>query len=381
MAHCTYKSRHAPEPERSVANGSIRNGKGLGVKETGVGIDIGATGIRGVEAVTNGRTFQVRRAGAVPLATGAVVGGVVRDPAAVTSALRTLWRTAKFTSRQVSTVIGADPAVLIRSGKVPYMADRADQAGVVLAKAPDILPVETSKQYLDHHVVSVHQRASEDGSSTLVADIALVAADRESVDALVSAIEGAKLVPVSIDVTAFVLSRFVSMAASGPGFLDVIAHIGAHTISLIGVSNGQPSFQRSMNEFASAKVTAAVQETLGCSIDVAENLKTGVAGLRGPEAPVVSEVIAVWTNATVNALKANIEDASQRSATPIGRVWLSGGGARLATLGPQLKAQLGQGATVAILEPATWVSKPERLVKATETTGQDFTVALAASIR
>ena len=351
------------------------------MRGTVVGLDIGATGIRGVEASVKGRELRVRRAGAVPLATGAVVGGVIQDPAAVSTALSVLWRKARFSTKKVATVIGADPAVLIRPATVDYMASAADRAGVVLDAAPDVLPVEADRQYLDHHVVAVRTRANEDGTTSLVADIALVAADRECVDAVITAVEGAGLRPVSIDVTAFALSRFVAMAASGPGHIDFIAHLGAHTVSLIGVADGQPAFQRALNEFGGAKVTAAVQEVLGCAEDVAEKLKINVTTLQGAEAAVVNEVVAVWTTATVSAIKDALVFASHQSATPIGRVWLSGGGARLATLGPQLKAQLGQAATVAILEPATWVNRPERLVKATETTGQDFTVALAASSR
>lgn len=346
-----------------------------------VGIDVGATGIRGVEASMNGRTLQVRHAGAVPLPPGAVVNGVVRDPAAVSAALRALYRKARFTTRRVATAVGAHPAVLIRPATIPYLASASDRRGIVLAAAPDVLPVPVEKQYLDHHVIGVRQRHAEDGAVSTVADIALVAADRDCVDSLVAGIEGAGLHPVAIDATAFALTRLVSMAASGPGHLDVIAHIGADTITLIGVTAGQPAFQRELNAFAGARVTGAIQELLGCPIDVAENLKVNVTRLDGPESAKVNELVAVWTSATVKAIKEAILDASRQSATPIGRVWLSGGGARLATLAPQLKAQLAHGATVAILEPATWVSKPERLVKATESTSQDFTAALAAASR
>lgn len=346
-----------------------------------VGIDIGATGIRAVEAVVKGRDMQVRKAGAFPLTPGAVVGGIVKDAPAVSSALKQLYRKSRFTTRRVATVVGADPAVLIRPATVPYIADAKDRRGVVLAHAPEVLPVEVDKQYLDHHIVGVRQRANEDGSHTTVADIALVAAERDCIDAVVAAIEGAGLLPVSIDVTAFALSRFVSMASSGPGHLDVICHIGADTISIIGVLNGQPAFQWAMNEFSGARVTAAIQEHLGCPPEVAENLKATFATLTGAEAAAASQVVAVWTNATVNQIKTVIVEAARARNTPLGRVWLSGGGARLATLGPQLKAQLGAGATVAILEPATWLSKPDRLVKATEATGQDFTAALAAAAR
>lgn len=346
-----------------------------------VGLDVGATGIRAVETLTRGRALQVRRAAAVPLPPGAVINGVVREPATVTTALRTLFRKGRFTTRRVTTVIGAHPAVLIRPATVPHMAGAADQRGVVRAAAPDVLPVPVDKQYLAHHTITVRDRATEDGGTTTVADIALVAADRECVDSIVAAIEGAGLRPLSIDVTAFALTRFVAMAASGPGRLDVIAHIGAHTTSIIGVADGQPAFQRPINDFAGARITGAIQETLGCPLDTAEQFKRTAASLTGPESDRVSTVVSGWTTATVDAIKTAITEASWQSGTPLGRVWLSGGGARLATLAPQLKAQLGHDAQVALLEPATWVSKPDRLVKATDTTGQDFTVALAASNR
>lgn len=346
-----------------------------------VGVDIGATGIRAVEAVVKGRDMQVRKAGAVPLTPGAVSGGLIKDPAAVSAALRQLFRKSRITGRKVATVVGADPAVLIRPATIAYVADPKDRRGVVMAAAPEALPVDVDRQYLDHHIVGVRQRANEDGTQSTVADIALVAAERDCIDAVVAAVEGAGYVPVGIDVTAFALSRFVSMASSGPGHLDVICHIGADTISVIGVLDGQPAFQRAMNEFSGARVTAAIQEHLGCPPEVAENLKATFATLTGAEAAAVSQVVAVWTNATVNQIKTVILDAARARNTPLGRVWLSGGGARLASLSPQLKAQLGVGATVAILEPATWLSKPDRLVKATEATGQDFTVALAAAAR
>ena len=351
------------------------------MSRTVVGVDIGATGIRAVETTVRGKDVHVRKAGAIPLAPGTVVGGVIQDPAAVAAALRLLWRKTRFTTKQVRTVVGADPAVLIRGAEVPYQADSADQRSIVLAAAPEALPVDVNLQYIDYHVVGVRPRANEDGTHTAMAAVALVAAQRESIDSLVAAIEGAGLRPASIDATAFTLTRFVSMASSGPGHMDVIAHLGADTISIICVANGQPLYERAMNEYAGARITAAVQQHLGCPIDVAENLKVTLPTLTGPEAASVGQVVAVWTNATVNAIKAIIVDTARVRGLPLGRVWLSGGGARLATLGPQLKAQIGTAATVAILEPSTWLSKPDRLVKASQTSQQDFTVALAAASR
>ena len=130
-----------------------------------------------------------------------------------------------------------------------------------------------------------------------------------------------------------------------------------------------------------AKITGQIQEILSCPIEVAENLKVNVASLAGLEAQAVNEVVAAWTGATITEIRAALARATTAGGMPLGRVWLSGGGARLYSLGARLKAQLGNQSNVAILEPSTWVDKPERLVKAAEATGQDFTIALAASSR
>lgn len=346
-----------------------------------VGIDIGATGIRAVETIARGNTLQVRRAAAAPLPPGAVSGGVIENPTLVAAALRDLFRKGRFTTRKVATVIGADPAVLIRPAEVPYQPSAADQRAVVRAEADKFLPVAVDELYLDHHVIAVTPRENEDGSTTPLAMIALVGARRSAVDALVTTVENAGLEPVSIDVTAFALSRFVSMASSGPGIIDAIVHIGADTVSLIAVADGQPAQQRALNTHSGAKLTGQIQEQLACPLPVAETLKVTVATLTGPEAQTVNEIVGAWAGLTVDAILDLLGRITRGLGMPLGRVWLSGGGARLYSLAARLKAQLGAQGNVAVLEPSTWVGKPDRLVKAADTTGQDFTIALAASIR
>lgn len=346
-----------------------------------VGIDFGATGIRAVEVTGTSRGLKVRAAAAVPLSPGAIEDGSIKDPAAVAAALKSLFRKGRFRTRKVATVIGADPGVVVRTAPVPLMANPADQRALVLEAAPEVLPVTVANSYVDYHVMDVRTEPQPDGTSADRAYVSVVAADRSDVDAVVQALEMAGLVALSIDITTFTLARLVAQASSGPGHLDAIAHIGANTVSLIGTADGQPVFERSLKEYAGARVTSAVQEVLGCSPEQAERFKIDAAQLTGPEAPTVNQVVDAWTAATVNAiLDALVRDA-RHAGLPIGRVWLSGGGARLGTLARRLKAQIAPGAQVAVIDPAIWVTKPERLVRASQSTGQDFTVALAASIR
>lgn len=346
-----------------------------------VGIDIGATGVRAVEVAAQGKSLQVRRAGAVPLAPGAVVGGAIKDVAAVTTALKLLYRKNRFSTRKVATVVGADPNVLIRPAQIAHAKSDTDMAALALAAANEVLPVDVNSQYVGHHVVGVTTKHNEDGSAVPMAEIALVSADRAVIDALVKAVEDAGLIPTSIDAEAFALSRFVNKASSGPNRIDVIAHIGAHTIDVIGVTDGQPAFQRSMHEFAGDRVTDAITDYLQVPRDDAEDIKTGKKQVSDMDRASVNEVMSVWTSATVNAIRQVVTEAAKSRNLTVGRVWLSGGGAQLGTLAAHLNAVIGGGAKVTVLDPTTWLAKPEKLVKVTEATKQDFTLALAAGSR
>ncbi len=325
--------------------------------------------------------MTVRRAAAVPLAPGVVINGAIKDVGAVTAALKALYRKGKFTTRRVAAVVGADPNVLIRPARVPQTRSETDLAALVAHAATEALPVPVETQYIGHHVVGVGQKINDDGSVVPVSEVALVAADRTVVDALVKAIEDAGLSPVSIDAAAFALTRFVNTSASGPNRLDVIAHIGAHTIDVIGVTDGQPAFQRSMHEFAGDKITDAITEYLQVPQADAEGFKTGTKRSTEMEAASVTEVMNVWTTATVNAIRQVVSEAAKSRNLTVGRVWLSGGGARLDTLAAHLNAVIGNGAKVAVLDPTTWLARPEKLVKAIDATHQDFTLALAAASR
>ena len=98
---------------------------------TVVGLDIGRTAVRAVE-LRRGRRPVVRRHGRVPLPVGAVEAGLVVDAAAVTAALRQLWREQKIASRQVRLGVGSGSVLgnscefkncfIHNEGEVPHFA-------------------------------------------------------------------------------------------------------------------------------------------------------------------------------------------------------------------------------------------------------------------
>lgn len=342
-----------------------------------VGVDVGATGIRAVEVAGSGQAPAVRRAWAVPLRPDAVQGGVVKDAAAVTAALKELWKKGNFVSKNVALVIGGNQQVLMNRGAVVmWMDDPMLFRGVVAEEAGKELPVALDKVYFDYHVLSVRDAPTKDNPSRRDANVMVIGAVREVVDTLVATVEAAGLHPVGVDTAPFALTRLVSTAGSGPNKLDFIIHFGADVVMLVGIVNGQPMYARTMNEYCGQAITLQMQDTFDLTRERAEAVKLDASA--DLELGIDSDVTNI-INASVSAItreaRSTITDAVRRINLPIGRVWLSGGGARLGGLSTRLTAELG--APVMVLDPKSWTTKPAKLVAAAST-GQDFTLALAA---
>lgn len=342
-----------------------------------VGVDVGATGIRAVEVAAKGSTLAVRRAMAVPLHPGASVSGAVVDEAAVTSALKTLWRKGRFGTRRVALVLGGHQHVITRPAEVMYIDEPKAFAGLVRAEAANALPVALDTVYFDYHVLNIREAPTKENQARRVADVMVIGAERGLVDKLVHAVEAAGLFPVRVDTAAFALTRLITTATSGAGKIDVVIHFGADTVMLIGTIDGQPKFIRSMNEYAGKAITLQMQDTFDLTRERAEAVKIDASN--DLEMGIDSETTSI-VNASVAAIareaRSTITEATRVFKLPVGRVWLSGGGARLGGLASRLSAELD--APVNGLDARSWTTKPARLSAAIEATGQDFTLALAA---
>lgn len=345
---------------------------------TVVGVDVGATSVRGVE-VQSGRTLSASRAATVPLPVGAVVDGAVVDSGAVADALRTLWKEGKFSTRKAALVLGGTPKVLVRPATVPYQRDKKLMGLVVRAEANKVLPVDLEGRHVDFHVLGTRKTTNPEGQAMEMADVMVVAAEKAPVDNLVAAAQDAKVRPVSVDLTPFALIRLLARVSANDGSLEVILHVGADTVQLIGVTDGQPAFMQSLNDYAGSRVTATIEENFGLSTQDAERIKKETSERIGTaDDGDVHTVINTWVTALVQAARQQITSTAQRANRPVGRVWLSGGGARIGGLATRLGAELE--AQVSVIDPGTWVTKADRLRAASED-GQDLTVALAAGSR
>ena len=77
----------------------------ISTKRAFVGLDLGASAIRGVQGTHDGASFTITRSAEVMLPIGTVINGRIIDRAQVTAALKKLWRQGKFSTRNVKFAI------------------------------------------------------------------------------------------------------------------------------------------------------------------------------------------------------------------------------------------------------------------------------------
>lgn len=289
-----------------------------------VGIDIGSGAIRAVEVAGVGtKRPSVVRFFTMPLPEGAVHAGEVFEVNTVTAALKQLWSTAKFTSKNVVLGVG-NSKVLVRDLAVPKLS-QIEIRESLSTHVQEMLPVPVADALLDFYPIS--EAASESGP---IVNGLLVAVIKESVLANVRAVQAAGLTPVGVDLIPFALTRLTSAARLVGNVVHV--DIGARTTNVIVTTGGVPQFVRILAN-GGHDVTTALADRLEISTADAEAMKRQI-GLSGaaamPEhAPAVA-VIREISGALLSSLRNTLGYfANSRQNEPFAGIVLSGGGAQL----------------------------------------------------
>lgn len=172
---------------------------------TTVGLDIDATGIAAAAVTVNGR-IRIERAATSPLEHGIVRDGEVADVEGLAEALRTLYAANKGLGRRVRVGL-ANQKIVVRVIDLPYLEDPREIDAVVGFHAQDNLPMPIEHAVIDHHVLDA---GSDETGRRL--RVLLVAARREMVERVLSAVRAAGLKPEGVDLSAFAMVRALSRA-------------------------------------------------------------------------------------------------------------------------------------------------------------------------
>lgn len=290
-----------------------------------VGVDIGGASARAVEVqgFATAKPVVVRQA-EVPLPETSVRRGEVIEVATVATALKRLWSTAGFKSKNVVLGMGG-PRVFARDLTVPRAG-----LGQIRESLPflvqDLLPVPVADVIMDFFPVSAEQGEAGPQVSGL-----LVAAIEDAVNANVEAAMQAGLHPVHVDFVPFAISRALSPVRTARGS-DLIVAVGGNTTNVIVAQDGVPQFVRIIPN-GGDDVTRAIAQRLEWSPEQAEQAKRtlGMAtSVMRPEDRQVIEIIYEVVGELLTSIRNTLSYyATAKPHAPVQRVVLTGGGARL----------------------------------------------------
>lgn len=153
---------------------------------------------------------QLGRTGIAPLGPGITRDGEVADPDALSDVLKELFQEQKL-PRQVRVGL-SNQRVIVRSLRMPQIDAKGELETAIRFQAQDHIPMPLDQAVLDWQIV-----AKGVGEGNRQMDVVVVAARRDMVGALATALRSAGLRPVGIDVAAFGMIRALSGEGSAPG--------------------------------------------------------------------------------------------------------------------------------------------------------------------
>ncbi len=214
-----------------------------------------------------------------PLEPGVVVDGELRDPEALTHALKSFFKDHGLPVKNVRLGLSSS-RVGVRTFDIAGIDDEERFDNAVRFKAHEVLPVAAHESVLDYRVVE--ERYTESGE--ISRRVLLVVAPRDQVEPYIAACRNAGLRLAGLDLEAFGLLRaFVPPLGSRSRSDDsatVVAAIGHEASTLLVAGGGVCEFTR-VFDWGGGALQEAIAEELGVPLMEAATILTHLS-LSGP---------------------------------------------------------------------------------------------------
>jgi len=288
----------------------------FGRKKKAVGLDIGSGFVKAVEVSLTGERPEVTRVAMRPLLPDTIVEGEIMDYQIVSDTLRALFQESGLKGGDVVTAVGGHD-VIIKKIEMDRMKE-SDAREVIRWEAEQHVPFDIKSVELDFQILN----PDDEG---LQMEVLLVAAKRELVDNKVSILTDAGLSPSAIDVDAFALHN--AFEHNHPDAMDgivALVNVGHEVTNVNILEDGVPILTREI-PFGSRRVREDLQRERGLTAEQAEDVVQGIEEVEGMEQFVDSsaEEVAVGVERAAAFLMTRQGDEG------LGKVFLSGGGARI----------------------------------------------------
>ncbi|MDX6488785.1 MAG: type pilus assembly protein PilM [Gaiellaceae bacterium] len=312
-----------------------------------VGLKIGASQIAAARVSNNG-SIELHSVARETLEDGIVVGGELRNPEALSAALKEFFKKHKLPRKGIRLGI-ANNRIGVRAFDIVGIDDPKQLANAIHFRAQEALPIPIDEAVLDYQVLSEH--TDEDGVTTR--KILLVVAYRELIDRYVAACKKAGLTLAGIDLEAFALLRALAPpqdgTAANSGAALVAVSVG-HERSTFAVSDGRVCDFTRVLDWGGSALSVAIARILDVTPSEAEPVKRQLSLL---EAHPVDGLTDEQLNACREAVQKQIQSfarelvsslqfyQNQPGSLGIGEIALTGGTAHLPGLADELQRLIG----------------------------------------
>ncbi|MFG1925877.1 type IV pilus assembly protein PilM [Cryptosporangium sp. NPDC048952] len=292
-----------------------------------IGLDIGSTSVRAVEAGSGKDGPMLLNYAEVVLPPGAVQSGVIQDAKAVTAAVRQVKVSAPFKTKRV--VLGVtNMQAVVREMSVANVPPKDLRASLPF-QVRDLLPLPVERSVLDFLPLEDPGRAENIRGL-------LVAAPKEPILAAVDAVERGGFTVTRVDLASLALLR---AAARLDDQVEAIVDVGTQITTVVVHADGVPLIVRTIPR-GGAEITTALANRLGVPLPEAEALKCQV-GLWSENGPEVADTVREAIRPLLNEIRGSFAylNTSGRHSQ-VARLVLAGGGGQLPGLTDTLASQL-----------------------------------------
>lgn len=237
-----------------------------------VGLDIGTQTIKVVEVRGAGNGLQISALGVENTPPGAVQGGLVADPKALGTAIKSLLGKSGIGAKKTVSAAAGAASVVVRVIEVPRMSP-AELAETMKWEVERHIPFAANDVEISYQAIDSPAGGAPDPNNPNM-EVLLAVAQRDMVAQHIETLQAAGLNPVAIDVEPLAAGRaLINLSKTGLASKNVVVvNIGASNTDVGIFKDGILRFPRTI-PLAGDNLTRAIADHLGLSMDAAEDEK------------------------------------------------------------------------------------------------------------
>ena len=336
------------------------------------GLDIGSSTIKAVQLNGSLEAPTFITAGQFPTPAQAILSESEEDLKAVAETIKTLHKEAKITTDKVVTAL-PESQIFTRVVEMPQLSKQEIQSAIDY-EAEQYVPIPLSEVRLTWQILS--SRVGSDKKPKV--DVLLVAAPNNLIDKYLRILKTAGLVAVSLETETTALVRALVQRIEGSPTTLIIS-IGASTTDLTIVDSTQINFTRSIATGGRA-LARGVANDLGFETDQAvEYMKTYGLDPTQLEGKVMQAIKPIFDVVVNEVRRALAYYSGKHPETPVKRVVLVGGTAKLPGVVPYLAEALGL--EVQMGNPWDGIGLPANISKKLIEEGSSYGIAVGLALK